>query len=110
MSMASRISARAARLGLEKAVLLVTCAYGAVLVASAKPAPIPINLRLVMLVVILGTVFSRPCKQSGATTVVRENDRRRTEWISNIETRSSHPCRWRTDVRPCRNRHRRPAH
>src|SRR5512138_2710488 len=82
MSVAPRSSARAARLGFEKlAVELVTCAYGAVLVASARPALIPMNLRLVMRIVTLDTLFSRPYKQADATTSVgtRPSPRRRID-------------------------------
>ena len=49
MSMASRISARAAPLGLGKlAAGRATCASDAALVANATPAPIPTNVRLVI--------------------------------------------------------------
>ena len=86
MSMASRISARAARLGFENLVVpLVPCALGAVLAASARPAPIPINLRLVTLVLISDTLFSRAGKKLMQRRAF-ERTRRGTEG-SNFQSR-----------------------
>jgi hypothetical protein len=71
MSTASRINARAARLGLGKLEAGrggATCAYDAALVTNAKPAPIPTNLRLVILDIRVSWLVTL----SGATTAFEE--------------------------------------